>query len=42
VYDTDVASQHGQLAVIDDEGVTFTSHLDGSLHRFTPERSVEI
>jgi queuine tRNA-ribosyltransferase len=42
VYDEDVASKHGQLAVIDDEGVTFTSHLDGSLHRFTPERSVEI
>jgi queuine tRNA-ribosyltransferase len=42
VYDEDVASQHGQLAVIDDEGVSFTSHLDGSLHRFTPERSVEI
>lgn len=42
VYDEDVASQHGQLAIIDDEGVTFTSHLDGSLHRFTPERSVEI
>ncbi|MFA6502800.1 MAG: tRNA guanosine(34) transglycosylase Tgt [Candidatus Paceibacterota bacterium] len=42
VYDADVASQHGQLAVIDDEGVSFTSHLDGSLHRFTPERSVEI
>lgn len=42
VYDEGVASQHGQLAVIDDEGVTFTSHLDGSLHRFTPERSVEI
>ncbi len=42
VYDEEVASQHGQLAVIDDEGVTFTSHLDGSLHRFTPERSVEI
>lgn len=42
VYDGDVASQHGQLAVIDDEGVSFTSHLDGSLHRFTPERSVEI
>ncbi|MFA6519746.1 MAG: tRNA guanosine(34) transglycosylase Tgt [Candidatus Paceibacterota bacterium] len=42
IYDEDVASQHGQLAVIDDEGVTFTSHLDGSLHRFTPERSVEI
>ncbi len=42
VYDEDVASQHGQLAVIDDEGVSFTSHIDGSLHRFTPERSVEI
>jgi queuine tRNA-ribosyltransferase len=42
VYDEDLQSQHGQLAVIDDEGVTFTSHLDGSLHRFTPERSVEI
>lgn len=42
VFDEDVASQHGQLAIIDDEGVTFTSHLDGSLHRFTPERSVEI
>lgn len=42
VYDEDVRSQHGQLAVIDDEGVTFTSHLDGSLHRFTPERSIEI
>lgn len=35
-------SQHGRLVRIDEEGVTFTSHLDGSLHRFTPERSVEI
>jgi len=42
VYDEGVQSQHGQLAVIDDEGVTFTSHIDGSLHRLTPERSVEI
>ncbi|HEC94103.1 MAG TPA: tRNA guanosine(34) transglycosylase Tgt, partial [Candidatus Kaiserbacteria bacterium] len=42
VYDESVASQHGQLAIIDEEGVTFTSHLDGALHRFTPERSVEI
>ncbi len=42
VYDEDVQTQHGQLAVIDEEGVTFTSHHDGSLHRFTPERSVEI
>jgi len=42
LYDEDVQSQHGQLAIIDDEGVTFTSHHDGTLHRFTPERSVEI
>ncbi len=42
VWDQDVASQHGRLAIVDDEGVTFTSHIDGSLHRFTPERSVEI
>jgi queuine tRNA-ribosyltransferase len=42
VFDEDVQTKHGQLAIIDDEGVTFTSHLDGSLHRFTPERSVEI
>jgi queuine tRNA-ribosyltransferase len=42
VYDEDIASVHGRLAVIDDEGVTFTSHIDGTLHRFTPERSIEI
>jgi queuine tRNA-ribosyltransferase len=42
VYDEEVQSQHGQLAIIDEQGVTFTSHLDGSLHRFTPERSIEI
>ncbi len=42
VFDPDVASAHGKLAQIDEEGVSFTSHLDGSLHRFTPERSVEI
>lgn len=42
VYDPGVASQHGRLAIIDEEGVSFTSHLDGSFHRFTPERSIEI
>ena len=42
VYDEDLATSHGKLAIVDDEGVSFTSHLDGSLHRFTPERSVEI
>jgi queuine tRNA-ribosyltransferase len=33
---------HQALAKIDDEGVTFKSHIDGSSHRFTPERSMEI
>ncbi len=42
VYNDELATSHGKLAVIDDEGVSFTSHLDGTLHRFTPERSVEI
>jgi queuine tRNA-ribosyltransferase len=27
---------------VDDDGVTFTSHLDGSTHRLTPERAMEI
>lgn len=30
------------LAKIDEDGVTFKSHLDGSEHRFTPEHSMEI
>lgn len=30
------------LRQIDDDGVTFRSHLDGSAHRFTPEKSVQI
>ncbi len=31
-----------QINRIDDDGVTFRSHIDGSLHRFTPESSVQI
>jgi queuine tRNA-ribosyltransferase len=31
-----------QLRKIDADGVTFRSHLDGSEHRLTPERSIEI
>lgn len=27
---------------IDEDGVTFKSHIDGSIHRFTPEKSIEI
>jgi queuine tRNA-ribosyltransferase len=30
------------LRRIDEDGVTFRSHLDGSTHRFTPERVIEI
>jgi len=32
----------GDLRVVDEEGVTFRSHLDGSLHRFTPELAVGV
>jgi queuine tRNA-ribosyltransferase len=27
---------------VDEDGVTFKSHIDGSLHRFTPEKSISI
>ncbi len=42
VYSKTLAESHGKLCVIDEEGVTFTSHHDGSMHRFTAERSIEI
>lgn len=42
VFSKELAKSHGKLCVIDEEGVTFTSHLDGSMHRFTAERSIEI
>ncbi len=31
-----------QTRKIDDDGVTFKSHIDGSIHRFTPEKSIQI
>ena len=31
-----------KLATIDPNGVTFRSHIDGSVHYFTPEKSIEI
>jgi tRNA-guanine transglycosylase len=34
-------TNHGSLVDIDDEGVTFRSHLDGSKHRFTPASAIE-
>jgi queuine tRNA-ribosyltransferase len=35
-------AKQNKLEAIDDDGVTFRSHIDGRLHRFTPERSMEI
>jgi len=40
--DTDIKSDRTPLVKIDNEGVTFNSHLDGSLIRLTPERSIAI
>ncbi len=37
-----IAEGKQRLARVDDDGVTFTSHLDGSTHRFTPEVSIRI
>jgi queuine tRNA-ribosyltransferase len=40
--DTEVAKSKERLANVDDDGVWFRSHLDGSRHRFTPEISMGI
>ena len=37
-----IAEGKDRLAHVDDDGVTFKSHLDGSLHRFTPEISMQV
>ncbi|MGJ9412083.1 tRNA guanosine(34) transglycosylase Tgt [Aeromicrobium sp. CF4.19] len=37
-----IAEGKERLAHVDDDGVTFKSHLDGSTHRFTPEISMGI
>ncbi|MGI9085243.1 MAG: tRNA guanosine(34) transglycosylase Tgt [Aeromicrobium sp.] len=37
-----IAPGKDRLAVVDDDGVTFRSHIDGSTHRFTPEVSMQI
>lgn len=37
-----MATDKDRLAHVDDDGVTFKSHLDGSLHRFTPEVSMQV
>jgi queuine tRNA-ribosyltransferase len=37
-----MAENKDRLALVDDDGVTFKSHLDGSMHRFTPEFSMQV
>jgi len=37
-----IADNKERLAHVDDDGVTFKSHLDGSMHRFTPEVSMQV
>ena len=37
-----IADDKERLAHVDDDGVTFKSHLDGSLDRFTPEVSMQV
>ncbi|MEI6216687.1 MAG: tRNA guanosine(34) transglycosylase Tgt [Actinomycetes bacterium] len=37
-----IAPKKERLAHVDNDGVTFKSHLDGSMHRFTPEVSMQI
>ena len=38
----DATINNKKLVTIDEEGVTFRSHIDGSSHRFTPETAIEI
>ncbi|MBI1352297.1 MAG: tRNA guanosine(34) transglycosylase Tgt [Actinomycetales bacterium] len=37
-----IAPGKDRLAHVDDDGVTFKSHLDGSMHRFSPEISMQV
>ena len=40
--DDDVATGKERMARVDDDGVTFTSHINGDVHRFTPEISMQV
>jgi len=40
--DDSILSPHSSLAKIDENGVAFTSVIDGSPHYFTPEKSIQI
>jgi queuine tRNA-ribosyltransferase len=37
-----MANEKERLALVDDDGVNFKSHLDGMTHRFTPEVSMQV
>lgn len=37
-----IVEKRERLAHVDDDGVTFKSHLDGSMHRFSPEVSMQV
>lgn len=37
-----IAENKERLAHVDDDGVSFKSHLDGAMHRFTPEVSMQV
>jgi queuine tRNA-ribosyltransferase len=37
-----IAEGKDRLAHVDDDGVTFKSHIDGTMHRFTPEVSMRV
>lgn len=37
-----IAPVRERHAFVDDDGVTFKSHLDGSMHKFTPEHAMQV
>jgi queuine tRNA-ribosyltransferase len=40
--DEAISAEHERRAFVDDDGVTFKSHIDGTKHRFTPEISMRL
>lgn len=42
VFSLGLGAHNESLSKIDEDGVSFKSHLDGKIHRFTPEKSMDI
>lgn len=40
--ESELVPMEARKALVDDDGVTFESHIDGQKHRFTPELSIQI